>query len=114
MSMILFIPPNQRQQTHTTTNQQLFIKYPREYVEAFLSGSYGYWYPETVYWQVSSYSYYRSANQYTSHDKNISQCKPPRLEELRNIISSCINYHFRNIPVISMFLSIALYFWISY
>ncbi len=31
---------------------KLFIKYPREYVEAFLSGSYGYWYPEAKNWVI--------------------------------------------------------------
>lgn len=39
---------------------RLFVKYPREYVESFLSGSYGYWYPETknwVIWEFDNASY---------------------------------------------------------
>lgn len=31
---------------------ELFFKYPREYVEAFLSGAIGYWYPEEKNWVV--------------------------------------------------------------
>lgn len=91
----------------------LGFKYPDTYLESFLSNSYGYWYPETVYWQVTNYSYYRAVNKFDSHDENKSQYNPPRFEGLTNIICSCINYDFRNVPVISTFLSIALYFWIS-
>lgn len=31
---------------------RLLVKYPKEYVESFLSGSYGYWYPEAKNWVI--------------------------------------------------------------
>ena len=33
---------------------KLFLKYPIQYVESFLCNSYGYWYPETIYWIYST------------------------------------------------------------
>jgi hypothetical protein len=79
---------------------KLFFRFPKEYVESYLSGSFGYWYPEAYSWTVSYGMDYKNPD--------IRQANPfPRLRaalEHHNI------YNMRDIPVISMMYSIGFNF----
>lgn len=77
---------------------KLLKKYPKEYVEAFLYNSYGYWYPDTTYWII--------ATEITNNDFGITQ------SGIKNIILLDKLLEHRNIPIISMAYSIGFIFFI--
>lgn len=81
---------------------KLLVKYPKDYVNAFISNCYGYWYPDATYW-VSV--------KFTQNDPNIG------ISEQHIIDSSIVERYSsiidkRNIPIISMIYSIGFCFWI--
>ena len=95
----------------------LGIKYPKTYLTSILANSYGYWYPDTEYWTVSSGSYrdilkmYQD-NKWTIYDPQIenydlSEDAMARRESIGTFFET-----FKKLPVISFLSSIGLYFWI--
>lgn len=78
----------------------LFLKYPREYIESFLYNSYGYWYPDTCNWIY--------ATDIAENDFGIKQIRNVNVPLLDNFIK------IRNIPVISMIFSVGFAFWIAF
>ena len=76
----------------------LFKKYPRDYIESFLYNSYGYWYPDTIYWIY--------ATGIGNNDFGIEQTGLKDLKLLDKLTE------YRNIPVISMIYSIGFAFFI--
>lgn len=83
---------------------KLFFKAPKEYVEAFLDNSYGYWYPQAINWIVPDWYDYK--------EDNLIQFKKEPIVNitLMNEINNVINQ--RKMPVISMLFSIGFMFWI--
>lgn len=97
---------------------EIGLKHPKTYLESFLANSYGYWYPETRYWQISSNSYYDILFMYRDngwkvYDSNVNNYEVDAAGENRR--SSFVEkYHeLRNIPGVSMLFSIGFYFWIA-
>ena len=82
----------------------LLVEHPRSYVESFLVGSFGYWYPETTNWVAVNWDDYPILD-YLDYKKDpiVELGVVKGLEEFANT---------RNIPVISMVLfSIGFNFW---
>lgn len=82
---------------------KLLIKYPKDYIESFISNSYGYYYPEAKYWVVS-----RATMDNPNQPLGIHQ-QPKINNELLNYIDSMIDN--RDIPLLSMSFSIGTIFW---
>lgn len=81
---------------------ELLFKYPKEYVESFISNSYGYYYVEARNNAVST----------ATMDHNMGIEQQPKIKgELINQVILLVED--RDIPVISMFFSIGLSFWIT-
>lgn len=81
---------------------KLLNKYPKEYVEAFLDNSFGYWYPEAINWVIPTWYDYpeiESLN-YKKHAIINSKC-------IENIESSV---NARNVPFISLMWDIGFTF----
>ncbi len=88
---------------------KLFVKYPKEYIEAFLSGSFGYWYPEAKNWVICDFD--DEAYELGRNALGINIEKKPIIE--LGIIGKCI--HFINVDsatIISGFFSIGLAFFL--
>jgi hypothetical protein len=81
---------------------KLFFKYPLEYIEAFLSNSYGYWYPEASNWVL---------NREMEKDLLLGLHHSPKIKiDILDRFDSIIEK--RHIPFISMMFSIGFTFWI--
>lgn len=85
----------------------LFKKHPNIYFDSFFENSYGYWYPETVYWSV--------------YEKNATEATWLYFEEYDLDNQPIIKHSFttenviiqlRKLPVISMLFSAGFCFWI--
>ena len=94
------------------------LKHPKTYLESFLANSYGYWYPETRYWQIATSSYHTVLYMYRDngwrvYDENIENYEVSE-ESLARRADIVEKYHeLRNIPGVSMLFSIGFYFWVS-
>lgn len=83
----------------------LLAKHPRSYIESFLVGSFGYWYPETTNWVIVNWDDYPKLDYLDYTKAPIANIKV--VDELEKFANT------RNIPVISMLLfSIGFNFWI--
>ncbi len=97
---------------------ELGLEYPGVYAESFILGSYGYWYADVEYSLVGSGLYYGVANDYLlpngyelPTDEPLSEsCPLPEQLDLRIRTVEAINIDMRDIPVLSLFLSIGAYF----
>lgn len=79
----------------------LLTNYFKDYVESFISNSYGYYYPEAKHWVTIR----------TVRENNLGISQQPIIDsELVTKIDSIIDR--RDIPIISMFFSIGTAFWI--
>ncbi len=76
----------------------LFFKYPKTYINSFLSNTYGYWYPETSYWMFQ--------RTIIENDIGLEQNSIINVNLLDGIVEE------RNIPVISMLFSIGFIVWV--
>lgn len=98
---------------------ELGLKHPKTYVESFLANTYGYWYPETKYWQISTSSYYDILYMYRDngwnvYDENIDNYVADEAATARRdwVVNK---YHaLRDVPVISSVFSLAMYFWAAF
>lgn len=88
---------------------KLFKKHSIIYIDSFLSNSYGYWYPPTVYWTVytnnATEAYWLYRPEYNLETNPIIKGKS---------IVSDVMLDIRNIPVLSMTHSIGYSFWIMF
>ncbi len=91
-------------------------KYPETYAHSFVAGNHGYWYPDTEYWAFSRFSYRRVLDVglyygWDMYDPNLEnydlsqETFVPR--ENITMFFECVE----QLPVISFFTSIGLYFW---
>lgn len=79
---------------------ELLVKYPKEYIEAFISNSYGYYYPEAINWTVGT----------DVQGEEYGVLREPKID------NGIINFMFslsdrRDIPIISMAFSIGAFCW---
>lgn len=81
------------------------LKYPIDTIKSFISGSYGYYYPNLVGWEVFNTIY---SDNYTKI-LNIKQT-PIHKFWIINKLEVFLNSH--NIPLLSMFTSCGFYFWL--
>ena len=97
---------------------KLGISHPIEYLDAFLSGTSGYWYPETKYWSVSGSDYRYVLDSYTEWGWTVydnperydsSKTVSPEREEAVDFVTGI-----KNIPILSALLSIGLWVWIYF
>lgn len=83
---------------------ELLLKYPRIYIESFLAGSSGYWYPEEINWIIPDWIEYENA------PLEFQQSKKPIITlQTLEILQTRVNK--RDIPIISMFFSIGFAVW---
>lgn len=90
------------------TYLQLAIKYPMHTIASIICNSFGYYYPNTLGWGV-----YTGVNEECFADKNVDYgiCEKPLVNfEALDKVNEFVNS--RNIPIISMFLSIGFLFWV--
>lgn len=79
---------------------KLLKEYFKDYVESFISNSYGYYYPEAKYWVANR----------TMEENNMGISQHSLIKgELVSMVDSIIEK--RDIPIISMFFSIGMMFW---
>ena len=79
----------------------LLTRYFKDYVESFISNSYGYYYPEASYWVANR----------TMEPNSLGIKQMPIIKgKLVSLIDSLIER--RNIPIVSMFFSIGTAFWL--
>lgn len=97
---------------------KLGFTHPMEYLEAFLSGTSGYWYPETKYWSVSGsdYQYVLATNIDYGEETfdDIGQYAPSKIESPERLQAIEFITGMKNIPILSVFLSISLWVWIYF
>ena len=80
---------------------KLLKKYYKDYIESFISNSYGYYYPEAKHWVANR----------TIETNNIGIIQTPLIiGKITSKVDSLIEK--RNIPIISMLFSIGMAFWI--
>lgn len=81
---------------------KLFLRYPKDYIESFLSNSYGYYYPEAKHWVANR----------TMEANNMGLEQTPLIEgKIVSKIDSLIER--RDIPIVSMFFSIGFAVWLT-
>lgn len=80
---------------------KLLSKYPKEYIESFISNSYGYYYPEAFYSVV-----FRKNIDYDMKIEQSPKIEGKIIEKIDSLIDK------RDIPLNSMFYSIGMGFWI--
>lgn len=84
---------------------ELFLQYPGIYVESFLQGSSGYWYPEEKNWVIPNWFDYEEA------PEPFQNIRIPLLES--SFITSLLQHcNERDIPIFSAFFSIGFLFWL--
>lgn len=94
-------------------------KHPKTYLDSFLANSYGYWYPETIYWIVSESSYksmldFYKSNNWEIYDRNYDNYDMSQLvSNEKEQMSKLINNYLRKISAINLFFSIGVYFGID-
>ena len=86
---------------------ELGIKHPKTYLESFLCGSYGYWYPEATHWVVS-HTIIKPRNE-VQQSLNIQQSPIKQFNILEEISD---NIRDRTIPIYSMIYSIGMAVWV--
>lgn len=80
---------------------KLLREYFKDYVESFISNSYGYYYPEATHWVANR----------TMEPNNMGISQKPLIEgKIVSKIDSLIEK--RDIPIVSMFFSIGTAFWL--
>lgn len=81
---------------------KFLIKYPKDYIESFISNSYGYYYPEAKHWVANR----------TMEQNSMGLEQTPIINgDIVSKIDSLIEK--RDIPLISMCFSIGMAFWIT-
>lgn len=83
--------------------RKLLCQYPKTYMESFLYGTLGYWYPDVKYWILGGYIY--------SNNYNIHSIKLLPKSISHGTVINVVNY-MRTIPLLGMFFSIGFTFWL--
>ena len=86
---------------------ELAMEFPIETIESFINGSYGYYYPNTVGWGI-----YTGVNteQFGSYEDYKFEQRPIVKIETLDRLNEFVNT--RNLPIVSMCLSIGFLFWV--
>lgn len=86
---------------------ELALQFPIETIESFVNGSFGYYYPNTVGWGV-----YTGVNteQFGQYEEYKFEQKPVIKIELLDKLNEFVNT--RNLPIVSMIVSIGFLFWV--
>lgn len=86
---------------------ELALKFPKDTVESFVKGSFGYYYPNTIGWGV-----YTGVNteQFGEYNEYKFEQQPIVKIGVLDKINEFVNT--RNIPIISMFANIGFLFWV--
>lgn len=97
---------------------KLGISHPIEYLDAFLSGTSGYWYPETKYWSVTGSDYRYVLDSYTEYGWTIYD-DPEQYDSSKTVSferNEAVDFvtGIKNIPGLSALLSIGLWVWIYF
>lgn len=95
---------------------KLGFAYPNEYLNAFLSGTYGYWYPEVKYWMVVTSDYLdllnaSAANSNQVHDEDIGSYVELSSRDVKSHLLTMLN-SLRSLPIVSCFFSIGFWVWV--
>lgn len=81
---------------------KLLLRYPKDYIESFISNSYGYYYPEAKHWVANR----------TMEPNNMGLEQTPLIKgKIVSKIDSLIER--REIPIVSMFFSIGFAVWLT-
>lgn len=90
---------------------ELFFKYPKTYIEAFLNGSYGYWYPEAYNWVIWG-GYNEESWEWARTALQIDISKEPIVENRGiEILKSLAGR--REVPILGMIYSIGFIAWVE-
>lgn len=90
---------------------ELFFKYPKTYIEAFLNGSYGYWYPEAYNWVIWG-GYNEESWKWARNALQIDISKDPIVENRGiEILKSLAGR--REVPILGMIYSIGFIAWVE-
>lgn len=90
---------------------ELFFKYPKTYIESFLNGSYGYWYPESYNWVIWG-GYNEESWKWARTALKIDISKEPIVENKGiEILKSLAGR--REVPILGMIYSIGFIAWIE-
>lgn len=90
---------------------ELFFKYPKTYIEAFLNGSYGYWYPESYNWVIWG-GYNEELWEWARTALKIDISKEPIVENRGiEVLKSLAGR--REVPILGMIYSIGFIAWIE-
>lgn len=84
---------------------RLLVKYPKEYIESFLVGSYGYWYPQECNWIIPDWYTYDNTEMIDYNSINRVDIKSI------DIIAKVINK--RSVPLVSNLWSIGFIFFVT-
>ena len=86
---------------------ELAIEYPVQTIESFIMGSFGYYFPNTVGWGVYTGVNTEMFGEYTEYQFSKNPIvKIDFLDKINEFVNS------RDLPIISMFISIGFLFWI--
>ena len=98
---------------------ELGVKHPSIYIDSFLEGTYGYWFPDVSYWQISNRSYLWRVLKLKEDGEKIydpdadsyvpDQARENNVERFRNEYNEL-----REVPGVSVFFRIAYYFWAAF
>lgn len=94
---------------------KLGAAYPLDYLEAFLCGTCGYWYPETKYWFVAGSDYLDMLNMYAAngweiYDGDYADYRPLADSEGKKSYLGFVE-SLRNVPGVSALFSIGAWAW---
>lgn len=94
---------------------QLGMTYPGDYLSAFLNGTYGYWYPETKYWMVTTSDYMDALGEIEAvsaqiYDENYGTYVKPAVSSAKARVLDLLN-SLRSLPVVSCLFSIGIWAW---
>lgn len=92
----------------------LGIQYPGTYIESFLNGSFGYWYPDDSHWTFSTASYLEVDRESKKiYDSNLDTYNSKYMINEKETLMTLDNTEFKQAyPFIGLFFTIAPYTWI--
>ncbi|WP_156174991.1 MULTISPECIES: DUF6020 family protein [unclassified Leucobacter] len=104
---------------------KLGAEHPKAYLESFLEGTVGYWYPNVSYWKVNSADWVAKANQFHANELKDPSHGPGMSEEFlsqipsdrttnegyRRVLSAEVDNRLPDIPVIGWTLKLGAWTW---
>ena len=93
---------------------KLATKYPLTYLESFMLGTIGYWYPDVIYGTIAHDSYMETLQRFKSEGRPYCDANPP--EQSKTFFMARLYkaiYAAKTIPLLSLLFSIGFFFWIA-